>query len=245
MTNPKENRENLTNEEIDDMLKKAEDLPTEYFRLRAQCLIALAKKFGKRRIELSRLERRDLKTVGGDLEIRFTLAKKRKRGLHQYFKYLEKNNPIELSRPLPELKQMWREWQETEQGHQLKLQTSLKSISLKDKYARCIVDYLKFLEKEYPEVQYLFPSGWCVFGTGYVVEPDEHLSGSQLLRIIKPLDPSAWLHLFRSTKGEETARRYGRTLESLHNVASTLDITDSTAMHYIEKYVPQKQPIET
>lgn len=77
-----------------------------------------------------------------------------------------------------------------------------------------------------------------------MIFPDQHLSGSQLRRIIKPFT-DGWIHLFRSTKGEETARQHGRTLESLHNVAATLNVTDQTAMHYIEKYVPQKQPIET
>ena len=73
------------------------------------------------------------------------------------------------------------------------------------------------------------------------MEPAEYLSGSQLLRIIKPLNKTGWLHLSRNTKGEENARRHGRTLASLHNVADT----EQTAMHYIEKYVPQKQSIET
>jgi len=243
MTNPKELRENLTTEEIDSMLKKAEDLP-EYFKLRAQCLIALAKKFGKRRLELSRLERKDIRIIGDDLEIKFTLAKKRKRGLHQYFKYLEKHNPMELSRPLPELKENWLAWQLTDQGQNIKLATSLKSISLRDKYTHYILKYLVYLKRHSPTSKYLFPSGCSIFGTSYIIDPNEHLSGSQLLRIIKPLNPTVWLHLFRSSKGEETARRFGRTLESLHNVAATLDITDQTAMHYIEKYVPQKQEIE-
>lgn len=247
MTNPKyKKRGNFTNKEIDSMLKKAEKLPTEYFKLRTQCLIALAKKFGKRRIEISRLERKDL-TVNNEtreLEVRFTLAKKRKRGLHQFFKHLEKHNPTELSKPLPILKAMWREWQKTEEGHSVNEQTALKSIDLKDKYAPYILLYFDYLEQNYPEVKYLFPSGYPVFGSAYVVEPGAHLSGSQLLRLIKPLT-NGWLHLFRSTKGEETARQHGRTLESLHNVATTLNVTDQTAMHYIEKYVPQKQPIET
>jgi hypothetical protein len=245
MTNPKTKRGNLTAREIDDMLKRAEKLPTEYFKLRAQCLVALAKKFGKRRVEISRLERRDLTVTATELEAKFTLAKKRKRGLHQFFKHLEKHSPAELTRPLPELKAMWREWQQTKEGHSVTEHTALKSIDLKDKYAPFILRYLKYLEQHYPEAKYVFPSGYSVFGNAYIIEPNEHLSGSQLLRIIKPLNKTAWLHLFRSSKGEETARFHGRTLESLHSVADTLNVTEQTAMHYIEKYVPQKQPIET
>jgi hypothetical protein len=148
MTNPKTNRDNYTNKEIDLMLKKAEKLPKEYFKLRAQCLISLAKKFGKRRIELSRLERRDLTITETELEVNFTLAKKRKRGLHQFFKFLERHSPTELSKPLPEIKAMWREWQQTKEGHSITEHRALKSIDLKDKYAPFIIRYLEYLEKK-------------------------------------------------------------------------------------------------
>jgi len=67
MPNPSEaykNREIPTNREIDGMLEKAELIPNRYFRLRVKALIALVKKFGKRRKELSILERADLKREG-------------------------------------------------------------------------------------------------------------------------------------------------------------------------------------
>lgn len=118
-------------------------------------------------------------------------------------------------------------------------------MDLTDKYSPYILRYLVYLKQNYPDTKFLFPSGYTVFGTSYVVNPNEHLSGSQLLRILKTTSETGWLHLFRMTKGEEVARLHGRTLESLHNVADTLNVTEQTAMHYIEKYVPQKQPIET
>lgn len=243
MTNPKSKRKNYTENEVDKMLKKAEQLP-EYFRLRAQCLVAIAYRFGKRRIEISRLLIDNFKTTETDLEIEFTLAKKRKRGLHQYLKHLEIYNPQALTKPLPELKEMWREWQQTNEGHKITETTALKSIDLRDKYADYILNYLEYMKTKYPESKFVFPSGYMVFGN-YTVDASEHISGSQLLRILKVLTKDGWLHLFRKTKGEQTARQYGRTLESLHNVATTLNVTDQTAMHYIEKYVPQKQPIIT
>ncbi len=51
-----ENREIPTNKEIDAMLEKADLIPNNYFRLRMKCLVALVKKFGKRRKELAILE---------------------------------------------------------------------------------------------------------------------------------------------------------------------------------------------
>jgi len=251
MTNPKRNpatnkpfrTSNYTNAEIDRMLNKAEQLP-EYFRLRVQCLIALAKKFGKRRVELARLEIADLTVTETELEVSFTLAKKRKKGLHQYLKYLEKNHPEVLSMTLPEIKLLWREWQKTTEGHKITETKALKSISLSDKYAPYILNYLAYLKLYYPECKWLFPSGHEVFGA-YIVDTSTHLSGSQLLRSLKAVSKTGWLHLFRATKGEEVARLHGRTLESLHNVASALNVTDQTAMHYIERYVPEKQPVET
>ena len=55
MTNAKEsyrNRNILTQKEIGAMLKKAEAYKDDYVRLRAKCLIALLKKFGKSRSEI-------------------------------------------------------------------------------------------------------------------------------------------------------------------------------------------------
>ena len=49
MTNPAIERGVPTEAEIVDTLKKADKIPSEYFRLRVKALIALAKKFGKRR----------------------------------------------------------------------------------------------------------------------------------------------------------------------------------------------------
>jgi hypothetical protein len=80
------------------MLEKADLIPNKYFRFRVKALIALVKKFGKRRKELSILERADLKREGHFLYVTFTIAKKHKKGLFQYFKFLKKNNPSGLNK---------------------------------------------------------------------------------------------------------------------------------------------------
>jgi site-specific recombinase XerD len=58
MTNPSKsyrNRSILSDKEIADMIERPDEIENEYYRLRVKALIALLKKFGKRRIEIARL----------------------------------------------------------------------------------------------------------------------------------------------------------------------------------------------
>ena len=74
------NRDPLSNEEIDAMLSEADSIENKYFELRAKALIALAKKFGKRRSEIAALSHSDLKVENNQLYVTFTLAKNTKKG---------------------------------------------------------------------------------------------------------------------------------------------------------------------
>lgn len=248
MTNPKKEykqRGILSNEEIDLMLAEANKLKGEYFQLRAKALICLVKKFGKRRSEISKLDIADLNILLYDLEVTFHLSKKHKRGLHQFFKVCKEKNPSVLEKPLPEIKQLWQTWQQTQEGHTIKNSVSLQSISLNDKYAGPIIEYYNYIKANYPEAKYLFPSGMIVFGESYIIYPEEHLSGSQLLRIIKPLKHDAWLHLFRETKGAEIAKANGRTLNAIYEVKDGLDLeNEETAYRYVRRYVARRQEVE-
>jgi integrase len=232
---------------MDLMITRANTLyNTPYFRLRARCLVALLRKFGKRRCELGRLKRKDIVQVGSDLEFTFTLAKKRKRGLFQYLKYLKDHEPGQLTKPLPELQLQWKVWQDTEAGHKIKNATSLQSVSLEDKYTPYVIEYLDYLKDKHPNTVYLFPSGTGVFGAGYLVYDDKPMSGRQLLRIVKDLNPNCWMHLFRNTKACEVARLYGRTLLAVQEVQDSLDLeNEATAMIYVRRHVPKRQPLET
>jgi hypothetical protein len=74
---------------------------------------------------------------------------------------------------------------------------------------------------------------------------DQHLSGRQLLRLIKPLNPEAWLHLFRETKGAEIAKDKGRTLDAVYAVRETLDLeNEETAYRYVRRYAVQEMKAE-
>ena len=182
------NRDPLSNEEIDLMLVEADKIEQNYFRLRVKALIGLVKKFGKRRSEIAVLKREDLKVENGKLLVTFTLRKKHKRGLFQYLKHLESHNRGDLEKPLSELKLDWMLWTKTEGGYRVKEEKRIKSVDVNDKCARLILDYLDYLSEHYPDVRYVFPSGTEVFGTSYIVFEDQHLSGRQLLRLIKPLN---------------------------------------------------------
>ena len=239
------NREPLTNEEIDGMLSEADSIKEEYFRLRVKALIGIVKKFGKRRAEIATLERSDLKVEKGKLYVTFTLRKKHKKGLFQYLKFLRKNVPSALNKPLTQIELEWREWAKTSYGYRIKEEKRTKSVDATDKYAQLILEYLKFLEREYPNVKYLFPSGKSVFGDSYMVFENSHLSGRHLLNLIKPLNPEAWLHLFRETKGAEVAKAEGRTLKAVYEVRDTLDLeNEETAYRYVRRYAVQEMKTE-
>jgi integrase len=246
MTNPKfRHRGIIKPKELDVMLKKADKIEFEYFRLRVKALIALVKKFGKRRAEIASLKREDLKIENNKLLVTFTLRKKHKRGFHQFIKFLEKNEPKQLEKPLSELKLDHEEWTLTNEGYRVKKEFRTKSVDVKDKYAHLIIEYLDFLNENYPEAKYVFPSGQEVFGSNYVVFWDRHLSGRQLLRLIKPLSETVWLHLFRETKGAEIAREKGRTLDAVYEIRETLDLeNEETAYRYVRRYAVQEMKSE-
>ena len=248
MTNPSEayrNREIPANKEIDAMLEKADLIPNNYFRLRVKALIALVKKFGKRRKELAMLERGDLKREGHFLNVTFTIAKKHKKGLFQYFKFLKKTNPRGLNKPYPELVTEWQAWRETELGQHVKVERRTKRVNTRDKYAKLILEYLDYLEAYIPKAKYLFPSGKAVFQNYFVYE-DKHLSGRQLLRLIKPLNEKMWLHLLRETKGAEISRDLGMNITAVTEVKNMLDLEkEETAWNYVRRYAVQEAKTET
>jgi len=82
MTNVKVQRKDvLSEEEIEDMIKRAQQIENEYFRLRALALISIFYKTGKRRAEVACLEVDDLKIKGKYLSVTFTVVKKRKKNV--------------------------------------------------------------------------------------------------------------------------------------------------------------------
>lgn len=235
-----------TDQEVQETLDKANEIKNVYFRLRVKALVALAKKFGKRRAEVGGLKLNDLEVKEGYLYVTFTLRKKHKLGLFQYIKHLRKlENPQLLNKPLLELEQEWKIWQQSEQGCHIKEEKRTKKVSLEDKYAKLILEYMEFLTVNHPEVTYLFPSGKAIF-SNYFIDNSKPLSGRQLLRLIKPLNKRLWLHLFRELKGSEIARDMGDNIIAVAQVKETLDLErETTAWNYIHRYAAQTMKAET
>jgi integrase len=247
MTNPSraiKKRDLPTDQEIAETLAKANKIKNPYFRLRVRALIALLKKFGKRRAEVGGLRITDLEVKEDFLFVTFTLRKKHKRGLFQYLKELKKTDPSQLTKPFNQLEAQWKDWQETEGGYRVKEDKRTKKVSLEDKYAKIILEYMDFLKNNYPEVSYLFPSGRAVF-ENYSIDGSKPLSGRQLLRLVKPLNKKLWLHLFRELKGAEIAKDMGDNIIAVSSVKETLDLErETTAWNYIHRYAAQEMKRE-
>lgn len=125
-----------------------------------------------------------------------------------------------------------------------------KKIEDSNFHAKIIIEYLEYMKEKHPESKYLFPSTKNVFGLRTSFYYDEHLSGSQIWRIIKGLNPRGWVHLFRETKGAQVVRRDEKekgeaSIETIYRVKRTLDLElTSTAFRYIDRYGTQKVEAE-
>ena len=230
------------------MLEKADTIKEEYRRLRVKAVVALFKKFGKRRSEVSKLQIIDLIIEDNSLVITWTISKKHKKGLFQYIKFVKtqmKKGKLPLNyldnKQYSELVSEWGLWTKTTDGFQIKETKRTKKLSTDDKYCKLILEYLDYMKQTYPDAKFLFPSNTYSFGTLMMVSPEFHLSGRQLLRLIKPLDKKAWCHLFRETKGAEIAKQFGNNLAGITEVKETLDLEkEETAYIYTRRYAIQE-----
>jgi hypothetical protein len=187
----------------------------------------------------------DLERKDRYLTVTFTLAKKHKKGLDQFIEILKLKDPetaYKLS--YAELKIQWAAWKKTEEGIIRRDERIAKKVALRDKYAQHITAYLDYLVTKYPKAVYLFPGGKAIF-QNYMVFLDRHISGRQVLRIIKALDPTAWCHLFREGKGAEIARDMSNKLSAIFEVRDTLDLEhETTAYRYVKRYAVQEMKTE-
>jgi hypothetical protein len=186
----------------------------------------------------------DLKFTDKDLFITFSLLKKHKLGMAQFLKYLEKTNPSALGKPYTELLTDWKEWRQTSVGTRIKHDRRTKSVSLEDKYALMILEYVIYMKAHYPTCTYVFPSGKCFFGDTYLLDETRGLSGSQLLKILKALAPTTWLHLWRELIGKEICEE-DSSITAISKVQTALDLEESsTAWLYAKRFLIQKAKTE-
>jgi len=199
MTNVKVDRKTVyATDEIDSMIRRADDLDNFYFKIRAKALVAIFARTGKRRLEVATVERDDVKVRGGNVSITFMVVKKRKKTV--FAKRREKQIP------------------------------------LMDDYAKYILRYSEWMNTHHSYCKYFFPSVKSVFGTGLSFYEDKHLSGRQILRIIKQLNPRGWCHLFRETAGAEIVRA-DPSIIGVFKVQRRLDLeATQTAWRYVQRY---------
>jgi len=121
-----------------------------------------------------------------------------------------------------------------------------KKYPLSSEYAKHILTYQVYVKQHYPHCRWLFPSGTCVFGTVYAVDPTKHLAGQEIWRIIRALNPEDWPHLHRETRAAQIVKadekRLGEaTLETVFRVQRSLDLErETTAWNYIKRYGTEK-----
>lgn len=113
-----------------------------------------------------------------------------------------------------------------------------KTLSLSDPYVKPIIEYLEYLRERYPESKYLFPSTrWNPLTGSLSINPERHISGREIHRIVVRAGPETWPHLFRETQGAKVVRRYGNTITGAFAVKQRLDLESiQTAMRYVERY---------
>jgi integrase len=243
-TAQRKNRPPLMDSEVETMLANADTIEKLYFQLRAKCVVSIAVIFGKRRSEIAALGMTDLLIEGGYLKITFTLRKKHKFGLHQYLKFLEKNDPENLAtKTIDQIKAEWREWQKTEKGFKYKENRTTKKVLLGSAYVQHIIDYWNFVKRHYPKAEFLFPSSKNVFGN-LIVNCDKHVEGQTLLLEVKKLDQNTWMHLFRERKGGSIAKKLGMSITAIYEVKNTLDIEEQTAFSYLRRFGEQEITVD-
>jgi len=119
-----------------------------------------------------------------------------------------------------------------------------KRFPLKSRYAQHIIEYKEWLEEKQPECKYFFPSVRNVFAMALSFSQDNHLTGRQILNIVKGLNPRAWCHLFRETRGAAVIKADEQkdkvSIFTVYKVKHALDLEkETTAWNYINRYATE------
>ncbi|GEM_PF-763494 len=264
-TKMRKKRDPITDEEIQKSLANIDALtsewsknyPTwkEYFKLRAKAVVSTAKIFGKRRSEIASLEMMNIKISEQYLKLTFVLQKKRKMGLFQYQKYLEKRiskGEIPYSELASKTQQQlideWKLWRETDAGHKTKVVEAEKIAPLSNPFVQMIIEYYSYIKRNHPTTKYLFPLGKALFNE-YKIFENRHIDGDRLFRIVKEINPDLWMHLFRELVGGEVAiasqAKGDSPMESVYKVKRALNLErEETAWHYTSRAFPEKMGTE-
>ena len=204
------NRDVISNQELVEMLSKSQTNRIEYFKVRDSCIIALLRLTGKRREEVAILPMENVWVAENLISIRFFLVKK------------------------------WRNMKKPD-GTKIRVRNpdniALKKIQVSNPLAKYILEYISWMKDKYPNSKFFFPSSFYSGLTGQInIDIGRHLSGSQILRIVKKYNPNAWCHLFRDTVGADIAKS-DPSLMSVFRIKQRLDhVSEQTAWKYLRRY---------
>jgi len=112
-----------------------------------------------------------------------------------------------------------------------------KHLPLSHPLAQPIVEYWEWIRRFHPECLYLFPrTVYSGLTKQLFFDRGKHLTGRQILRRVKVLNPKSWCHLFRETAGAEIVRA-DPSIMSAFKVMLRLDLEDEkTALGYVRRY---------
>jgi len=112
-----------------------------------------------------------------------------------------------------------------------------KRMPLTDPLAGPILEHWQWMKTHQPECKFLFPRTFYSGLTGILTfDVSRHLTGRQILRRVKALNPLSWCHLFRETVGAEIVRE-DNSIMAAFKVMLRLDLEDErTALRYVRRY---------
>ena len=117
-----------------------------------------------------------------------------------------------------------------------KKRIAIKSFLLSDPLTAYVLEYVDHLKTLTPVPKYFLPRTVSVFGTSFVIMENEHLTGRQVLRIIRQVSEASWCHLFRETKGADCIK-LDPTVTGAFLVQDTLDLERiETGYAYMKRY---------
>ena len=112
-----------------------------------------------------------------------------------------------------------------------------KVIPLSNPLAKYIVEYVKWMRENFPEIKYLFPrTHFSPYYDTLSLDPDRHLTRQQLLRIVQKYNPNAWCHLFRETVASDIIKK-DESIFAPWKVRRRLDLERvETALRYLDRF---------
>ena len=113
---------------------------------------------------------------------------------------------------------------------------SIKAIRLDDPLSVPILEYRNHLLEMEKIPRFFFPPVRPLFGKGYMIMNESHITGRQVFNVIRDLSSRVWPHLFRETAAADVCER-DRSITAVFKVQDRLDLEDyRTAFNYVRRF---------